>query len=727
MIKKITLLIVLCCILLSNLIAQTQQNYWVVPPNKIDFTGTPTSSSLPGSPSASTYLNSNGVFDENGNILFYLQDNSVYNSSGSTIGSLANYGSYVDLQDEIAIVPVPGSCTEWYVIYSKHTGTVGVALLYSKVNVSSSGVVTFVSNGNLIETNTSNLVGIAVSRIKAGNIRNLYCVAYPSVRSFQISSSGIGSGSTVVTYSLSTFPDGLNSLNTREAEIYETVSGDYILWGSSNLNKVFVYDPNTALVNIITIPSTTHVNGVEFSPNGTKIYASVYGSSGGIYRITDYTSTATVTRLTSGRDYELSHLELARDGYIYGVNHLSTPTAGRLGRINPSTDVISASALSIEIYSTAVSGPSGAGYYRLPDQVDGENYTYNRGIGVPIITSSTINGQSNASPGWNTFYNCVAINQVVSASGSQGRIILTKVDASKNVIVGGSAFSATTSWNTIASLNADLRTFSGTSNHLNSNNGYYKLEIQVKNSCDKIESVVWWLQVNATPTPASVSFTLNDYATAGIPDAPVKTMTGLALGIYSGSYNLNNSSGTVTYHTVQIDQVDASGAYIRTILPTTTINVAGVSGLTSLALNGINIPAIPALSWGGGTGFFATKGYGNYYKLTVGVGNDCGSSTDWSYVNMNCYCRLANLAEESNGSLAYPVPFDSYLIMNVPKNESVKISIINSLGEKLYDKEFDASETSGGMVEIETINMDKGLYIYRMESNGESISGKIIK
>jgi hypothetical protein len=725
MLKKITLLIVLYGILLSNLIAQTQQNYWVVPPNKIDFTGTPSSSFLPNTDS-STYLNSNGVFDENGNILFYVKDNSVYNSSGTSIGSLGDYGSYVDLQDEIAIVPVPGSCTEWYVIYSKHTGLVGVALLYAKVNVSTSGVVTFVSNANLIETNTSNLVGIAVSRIKAGNIRKLYCVAYPSVRSFEINSSGIGSGSTVVTYSLSTFPDGLNSLNTREAEIYETGTGDYILWGSSNLNKVFVYDPNTTLTNIITIPSTNHINGVEFSPDGTKIYATAYGSSGGIYKITNYTSTATVTRLTSGRDYELSHLELARDGYIYGVNHLSTPTAGRLGRINPSTDVISASALSIQIYSTAVSGPSGAGYYRLPDQIDGENYTYNRGVGVSTITSSTINGQSNASPGWNTYYNCVAINQVVSASGSQGRIILTKVDASKNIITGSSAFSATTSWNTIASLNADLRTFSGTSNHLNSNNGYYKLEIQVKNSCDKIVSDVWWLQINASPTPASVSITLND-GTSGVPNDPVKTMPGLVLGVYSGSYNLNNSSGTVTYHTVQIDQVDASGAYIRTILPTTTTNVAGVSGLTSLALNAINIPAIPAISWTGGMGFFATRGFGNYYKLTVGVGNDCGSSIDWSYIYLNCYCRLANLAEESNGSLAYPVPFDSYLIMNVPKNESVNISIINSLGEKLYDKHFEAAETSGGMVEIETINMDKGLYIYRMESNGESISGKIIK
>ncbi|MBX9851536.1 MAG: T9SS type A sorting domain-containing protein [Cytophagaceae bacterium] len=406
-------------------------------------------------------------------------------------------------------------------------------------------------------------------------------------------------------------------------------------------------------------------------------------------------------------------------------------STSQLGKIDLSSDAISASSYTNTIYSTASSGPMNFGLYRLPDQVDGENYYSFRGVDVAVISANTINGQANANPSWNSFYNCVAINQSVTATGSQGRIILTKVDASKNPIVGGGAYSATTTWSTIASLSADLRTFSGTSNELQNNNGYYKLEVQVKNSCDVITSVIWWLQINAAPTAASITLTLNDYATVGVPDAPVQTAPGLALGIYSGSFNLNNSTGTVTFWQIQIDEVTNTGAFVRTILPTATFNVSGVSGLTAVNFNTLNIPAIGApVNWAGGTGFFANKAFGFYYKMTMTVGNDCGSSSNWSYVKYDCFCKMGQfIASNDNGKFVttYPNPFDRQLTVNVPDGDIVKFSIINPLGSVLYEREFSGSETTGGVVQVETAELPRGAYIYKMEANGESVTGQIIK
>ena len=119
-IKRITLAL-LIMLTTSSLFAQ--MNYWTTPAKKWNMTSsTPTSTSLPGG--ASAYSVANGAYDENGDLLFYVQDRSVMDDSGSFVGFLPTknapnsdcHGALDIIGGEIAIVPISGTCKQFYII-----------------------------------------------------------------------------------------------------------------------------------------------------------------------------------------------------------------------------------------------------------------------------------------------------------------------------------------------------------------------------------------------------------------------------------------------------------------------------------------------------------------------------------------------------------------------------------------------------------------------------------
>ena len=94
-----------------------QQQIMYLENQAIDYRGTtPTLiNGLPGFPGFPTSSNSNasrnGVHDQNGDLMFYLVDNDIINKNGVTFGQLSMFGSQT--RGEIAIVPVPNSCTQF--------------------------------------------------------------------------------------------------------------------------------------------------------------------------------------------------------------------------------------------------------------------------------------------------------------------------------------------------------------------------------------------------------------------------------------------------------------------------------------------------------------------------------------------------------------------------------------------------------------------------------------
>ena len=135
--------------MLSSSISYAQMKYWTTPPLKYNMSSTTlTSTALPdpGGP----YSVANGVYDDNGNILFYIRDIDIYGPNGQTVGTLPWHNmsvcdeAYTILNPEINIVPIPGTCREYYVIYSMDNPAGYSPVLYVKVNCSGiSPVVTY--------------------------------------------------------------------------------------------------------------------------------------------------------------------------------------------------------------------------------------------------------------------------------------------------------------------------------------------------------------------------------------------------------------------------------------------------------------------------------------------------------------------------------------------------------------------------------------------------------
>lgn len=124
--KKSVISALVCAILtcLGANAQNTQNSVWAMPNNFIDFNLTPpqptpfnTANDYNGDPATCV---SNAMQDENGDLLFFIVDNMIYDKDGFTIGDLNDsYSSSLPLNvkgtAEIAIVPVPGNCSQYYI------------------------------------------------------------------------------------------------------------------------------------------------------------------------------------------------------------------------------------------------------------------------------------------------------------------------------------------------------------------------------------------------------------------------------------------------------------------------------------------------------------------------------------------------------------------------------------------------------------------------------------
>lgn len=707
-------------------------------PNKVDVTGATVSSAALSGSFSTPYIVGNGAYQPGTSTPYFtIKDFEVYNSSGTWVGDLPHYSEtavepvyapgyrryYNQLSKEMAVVPVPGSCGRFYVIYIGYE-LYRTMVMTAIVNATNPASVYIESTtdcrlypaGGFIPGQSGN---IAVTRKKGNGNYDLYVLWRDHFKVFEITSGGINYSDFFTPPNMPLFALS-NELELSPNEGYLTFSnGNTVYRGQVNSNNAL--ELTTIASDCIGLEFHSSDNGIVFAADGT----------GNIKKI-DFTSTPTVTNiaLPSGLT---AYTQLEKDGMgrIYGV--LSSVSTDRLYHFPENGTTFTNT--NINVYSIA--SASGGFYlgFSLNEQLDGDDYSTFRG--VPALTlNPTINGAGSINPLWNSYYNCNPINLLMNSNGALSRLILVKVDANKVPIVGAEAFSYGSSWLTPSAFNVDLR-YLETTEHLLNNSGYYALVIESENACGDATSETFYLQINATPTTASISLMLNDsdpLTPPGVPVSPSHTSPGIAMNTYGGSYNLANSTGDITYRRIQIEQVDNTGSFIRNIVnPAYEEAITGsVSALTALQLNSVPVPAISALGWAGGTGFFVSNGLNNYYKITVTVGNACGSSSDYSYVQLdNSWARMAFLGNTNlttgASNVVFPNPFENQLTINVPEGEDAKVTISNSMGLLVYEKQFSASKTGSGAVIIETSGLAKGAYIYKLESMGTVISGTVIK
>lgn len=765
--------------LTSNIFAQ--QKTWTTPPKKWNMTiSTPSSTSLPGG--ASTYEVANGAYDETGNLLFYVQDNLIMDASGDLVGELPNYNGCdgnTMLNSEIAIVPIPGTCKEFYVIYSKDNVTGTSPLLYVKVNCSGS-TPTVTYNGQfwagmpcgwanqafLIDNHYGlDITAFAVSKVYTGSgataKRFLLSVSATGIVRSEISASGISAGTTTTYTTLGlSYPDDLDGY---EAEI--SWGSNYFAWSSSN-GKVFTIELNSIGEYVspsIESYSISGAIGVEFSNStGTTPYLYVAAASD-LKRIN--TSNQTYTSFSWGSGNDLSHtfLEYGKNGRIYGVSPIYSGGTLTGSKLIPIVNTLVLPGITADIDSRSINNAHD-GIFTLPDQIDGEDYTYFNGLPKVTITNFTLNSNvvsDVCDNGTDKYCQNAAITFAANYSGGTPNQYNLMIQAygdntcSPTQLTGSGYINYQSGWQSgVLTNGTDLRTLTDDNSlNLGNSTGTVKITYSIKDVCGTESTYARYIQILA-PVAPSIALEIYDYTDSQNYLSPSQNISSpIIAGSASLGYRINSSTGSISSMTVLIQEVDNTGATIQTIYNKTT-NISDVSGLTYENLNGY---CIGSSVWGfnpgfnnctgGYTGYFAyTNGqlsYGNYYKLTVTISNQCNTSSNWSYLyvgainqrlinpNQSETYDVSSIENKIDQTMAiYPNPVTNQLTIefNQPTDDVVEISLTDVLGKQTQVLMSSTNVKKGNFKQTFDVSMlPAGLYSYQIKTSNTIQTGMISK
>lgn len=398
-----------------NVTAQNQMKVWYMNQNFIDFSASQTVTPLT-IPTPITADLAGGVYGPGPNnpLLFYVNDNAIYDRLGNTLMNLMF--TTVGRGTELVIVPVPGSCTKYYVIYAYQTfgctpHIAGVEpgieyvdplcthLHFTEVDMDLNGGLGGVGpnmSDVLIESAGSECrVGLAVGKLRSNNTRFLYVVYNNNynggtVNRYTIGSAGINFTNTLfsttidepflATFELDLSPDEsmLALGNLKFAGNFNTNNSDVTiihLQPNGDLNPFLGIGGFTR----ITMDATKQYTGIEFSPDNLKLFVGVNGVGIRWIDLTTYTPQPVISILSV--PYGNSQLETAFDAAgNYKIYVASSPTD--IGSIDPFPPIPTFTPNAITSVNPFVVNPIASpyvnqqlpGFLLLPDQVDGENY-----------------------------------------------------------------------------------------------------------------------------------------------------------------------------------------------------------------------------------------------------------------------------------------------------------------------------------------------------------------
>ncbi|MBC7411575.1 MAG: hypothetical protein H7331_03865, partial [Bacteroidia bacterium] len=740
--------------------ALAQMNYWTMPPKKFNMTfAMPTGATQGGN---GAYSVANAAYDANGATLFYVRDNELTATNGTVIDILPGLGTicnkfYGMLNAQIAIVPIPSTCKQYYVIYAMSNITGGARLLYVKVDASgATPVMTF--NG------TANVAAYATTCTASNNVPQAFSITgnNSSLLAFAVSKAVSGTGATTKCYLYA-----VNSTQVAKCEITNTgirfvnatpvrslgiISADMegieaeISWGNTH----FAWTSYNGKVLVATINSTNGdinagvqsylldgATGLEFDntlTNAPKLYAT---GSAGLQQI--MVSTQAVSSVTTtGYTLTNTFLEYGKNGKIYGISPVFTGrtlTGTNLVGIIPSTNGVTAistgaGAAMVDSRYLLAAAPN-TSPFTLPVQIDGDNYAYANGN--LNLTGFTINNlvRTGDCDNGNIRQFCqnggFAFNPTtLGGTTSQYKFTITPACAAANAInyVG----------NWVAgqpAANFNLGTLTDAAGkNLTNITDIVTVTYSAKDACGVITTVSYLLNVLA-PIPPVMD--LRIYS-AGV-YTPVTATAGstpanaIAVGTATLGYSTNNSTGTITNRTVIVDEVNSSGGVIYSNIINTGA-LAYTAGGSGTLFDGLNSYCVSTLKWanyndpitgnpltglpsaactGGWKGYFAyTNGvptsYNKIFRITVTLSNACNSVTKVAYVTPTCQgCKFAsptgitqNTITNSNFSV-YPNPAVSILNFDweTTTNQTYTLQVTDVLGKVVNTQHIASDQRTG--------------------------------
>jgi hypothetical protein len=778
-------------VMLSASISFAQMNYWTTPPYKFNMNpSTPTRTNIP--PGFTSYEVANGAYDQAGNLLFYVVDGNLISASGNSFGNLGGYNlvncdeAYDYLQAEVAIVPVPGTCRQFYVIYAMDNPIGNCKLLYVKVDCSGSTPAVAYSQmvsvycppdepyyagegfviGNGGHDHTSFAVSGIVSGEGAGAQRYLYSTSSDGIYKYTITSTAIASGILTAPRAMLSLDD--NSFEGLEAEL--SWNRDIFAWidpFGGKVHTIRLKPDGDFLSGSLVSYNLGGAKGIEFTNaiSNPFLYVSY---PFGIRKINTATQTSTLLKAQSGVNLSKSFLEYGKNGKIYGVS----PTYDTHGNLVGTTLVGIASN---DTYSSVNAGFDSrfqdylylnTFIFTLPDQIDGDNYNYFYGNPYITINNFTLNGSiplpSCSAP--SNLYNCVPITFNATYNGgsipSQYKFEIRATDANCDIITGQNYINFNSGWIIGHPIpNLDLRDFKD-DNELSLGNitGKVNIKYSMRDACGNESSINNTILVSSMPdAEIELEIQSKDNPLVYLPPAH-SANSAINVSCITLAYRILNSAGLISYYKILVEKTNSQGAVQGKVIEQIINLDNGVGSLTNINLNSYCAmqsawPSPPPFgscsisSPQNYDGYFSYFGYmsglyslNNYYKLTVAVGNLCGETSDYSYLYVSDAYKnpFDNINEDEYGSMlprindatVYPNPLSDYLtiMVNLANEDKITIELSDMSGRLARTLLRDEALPAGNYVNSFDISgLTPGMYIYRVISGSFSKSGKITK
>ena len=289
------------------------------------------------------------VCDRNGKAIFYTDGNKVYNKKDALIATGIG-GDPLASQSSI-IIPVPGDETLYYIFTNEAiNGTSNNTVMYSLFDLKQNNGLGAVVKQNQI------LFSKSTERITAsGKWLVIHEYGNSTFRVYSISTAGIGDPILTALGSDHIFSSQANGEGYMKLGPKNNIAVALSTPGTSNLIELFHLNDTTGKITsyrkIDLKEPTGQVYGIEFSPGGNKIYATVKGTPTPSelfeYSIDSIGKPHFKQRIQQAT--ELGALQIGPDGQIYMAINGSTS----LGTIQPSDDTTKLSTVNFKGFALA--------------------------------------------------------------------------------------------------------------------------------------------------------------------------------------------------------------------------------------------------------------------------------------------------------------------------------------------------------------------------------------
>jgi hypothetical protein len=282
----------------------------------LDFMTSPPTTVI--SPTMMAPENSCSVADANGNLLFYTNSQEIWNSAHTTManggGIMGNWSSAQSM-----VLKQPGSSTIYHVFTLDDAGGPD-GLRYSTVDMSLAAGMGSVTTKNVLLYAPSSE---KMSAVRHCNGTDLWLLSHDAnsnaFKAHLVTAAGVSM--TPVTTSIGTiYPGAAWAGLIKCSPNGRKVAAAVPTWPTPYF-EIYDFDNSTGVLSglqTLAVPSGTAAGGCEFSPDGTKLYASIMHNSTIIqWDLCANNASTTIQSQLTGQNNYLGAPQLAPDGKIY--------------------------------------------------------------------------------------------------------------------------------------------------------------------------------------------------------------------------------------------------------------------------------------------------------------------------------------------------------------------------------------------------------------------------